>query len=52
MGSLHQIMQADFPVPNIPVWGISHAGHQIDGIEYPFPSLEGRRLYFILTVIM
>ncbi|CAG7709984.1 unnamed protein product [Allacma fusca] len=46
MSELYLLLRNHFPSKKISVLGISHGGHQIEGIEAPFPSVsENPQLY-------
>lgn len=43
MDQLSLELKEKFPRETIPIWGISHAGHEVDRSVSPFPSI-GRTL--------
>lgn len=53
MTEIHRFLSDKYPDTPIPVWAISHAGHQRDDLAHHlFPSLEGHKSYFFLSYIV
>jgi hypothetical protein len=51
MATIYSTLKGRYPTQVIPVWGISHAGHQIDELDPScFPDTDGTFVTFFMLL--